>query len=512
MTKSLTRPTASFLSAVVLVLSIHASASAQDEAESIQKFVARKDQWSALTGARFVLEGRVGVVSPQSLQFDRCDLTFRLKPGTSPLPRDTRVAEVTGTLTREGTRLYFDVDSLRRRDNDLETLRGRRSRIDSTRPEAWYGLADWAIGRGEFYQDNELKKKAEELREIGLTAESRRLKPDDSAGLFALAKRAADWNLEQGIGWKFAHDACRADLSRASTDEARDKVLSSVVKGLPGASSPLKKEDEPLRQAYERNYAETYANADTDTRFKLHRALYIKILLQKIEREADREGKNGYAIAGRISQQIPELEDVAETYRKKELAYLKSRVTELPRDALLDYAKKLTERRQEADAKLAKQDWLRAREGAARVAGPRGLMQLADDYLQLLNDEKTARSLYEAAWNANPQSPEANEWLTARGLVVDNGRWVPGSAASRPSEDRFAQAIQEGQVLPGMSSDQARQAMGTKPASIVRQAARGKVTELWIYKNEGLVVTLSRSKGDASARVEEVASLADEVP
>jgi hypothetical protein len=491
-----------------------AMAAAQGEAESIQKFAARKDQWGALAGARFVLEGRVGVTSGTTIQFDRCDLIFRLKPGTPVLPRDTRVAEVTGKLVREGKTVYFDVESVRRRESDVETLRARRSKIDTTRPEEWFELADWAAGRGEFYEDNELKHRAEELREIGLTAESRRLKPEDSAGLLELAKRASAWNLEQGVGRKFIHDACRIELAKARRDPKNDgsSVLTLVHNHLQGANVPLKKEDMPLREAYEKSYAETYARADTDTRFKLHRALYIEILLALIERDADREGKNGYAIAERISKQMPELESLAEEYRKKELAFLKGRLSALSRDEVLNYARKLTERKQDAEARQAKQDWLRSREPAARAAAPDGLMRLADDYIQLLNDERTAIELYQAAWISNPQSPEASDWLTARGLVLDGSRWVRQTAANRPMEDRFAQAIQEGQVLAGMTGDQARAAMGARPSSIMRQAARGKVTELWIYKTEGLVVTLSKSKGEKDSYVQEVASLSDDVP
>ncbi|QDT53454.1 hypothetical protein Pan44_14710 [Caulifigura coniformis] len=508
--------TATLRAAVVLLVLASAgrSAFAQGEAESIQAFVERKEQWGALAGARFVIEGRVAFLSPQTIQFDRCDLVFRLPPGTPVLPRDTRVAEVTGKLVREGMRVSFDVESLRRRDSDVETLRSRRGRIDSTRPEAWFELADWAAGRGAFYEDSELKKRAEELREIGLTAESRRLKSDDAAGYLELARRAAAWNLDQGVGWKFTHDAVRIELTKARNDPMNNggAVLAMVLKSLPGANTPLTPEDEPLRQAYDRNYAETYARADTDTRFKLHRALYIQILLALIDRDIDPEGKNGYAVAARISSQIPELETLAESHRKKELAWLKSRVTSLTRDEIVDFAKKLTDRKEDAESKQVRQDWLRSREPAARLAGTRGLTQLADDYIALLNDEKTAITLYEAAWVSNPQSPEVTDWLTKRGLVVDGNRWVPAKMVAQPTEDRFAQAIQEGQVLPGMTGEQARAALGTRPSSIMRQASLGQVTELWIYRTEGLVVTLSRKTGNSESHVEKVASLPDEAP
>ncbi len=499
---------------LVIGLLFPAAVSAQDDAESIQKFVGRKDQWSALLGARFVLEGRVGVVSAQTLQFDGCDLTFRLKPGLPVLTRDTRVAEVSGVIVREGQKLYFDVDGLRRRDTDLETLRARRARIDSTRADAWYGLADWAASRGEFYGDNELRAKAEELREIGLTTESRRLKPGDIEGLLALAKKANDWKLDQGIAWRFIHDACRIELTQARRDPRNhaDAVLARVIKGLPGSQTPLKPEEQPLRASYERNPSEVYAKADNDTRFKLHRALYTEVLLSRIEGDARPDGSNGYDIAARIAQQIPELESLVEQYRLKELAHLGSRVEMLSRNEIVDYSRKLAERKQDREARDVKLKWLRAREPAARVEGPRGLMRLADDYQDLLADQETATALYESAWILNPQSPEAAAWLTARGLVQDGTRWVPKSAASAPMTDRFAQAIQEGQVLAGMTAQQARAAMGARPAAIVRQASRGKTTELWIYRAEGLVISLSKATGAAQAQVDSVASLGDEAP
>lgn len=499
---------------VVLVSLTAATAFAQDETESIQKFVGRKDQWSALIGATFAVEGHVGVIGPQRLQFEGCDLPFELGRDLPVLPRDTRVAEVTGGLTRTDGRLVFRVTAIRKRETDLETLRSRRSRIETNKPEAWFTLADWALSRGEFYQDSELKNKAGELREIGLTAESRRLRADDADGLVALAKRASQWGLDETLGWRFTHDACRIELTKARRDPNGDptSVLGRVLKSLPGSDTPLVPADEPLRQAYEKNAAESYAKADTDVRRKLHRALYIEILLARIERDALTDGKNGYAIAARISQQIPELGKLAESYREKEIAFLKGRVAALSRNELVDFAAKLVDRKQPEDATQVKKDWLRSHEPGARAAGPRGLMQLADDYVLLMNDEKTATVLYESAWVANPQAPEPAAWLTAKGLVQDGSRWVRKVEGAKPETDRFAQAIQEGQVLAGMTSEQARAAMGAKPSSIVRQASRGKVSELWIYRTEGLVVSLLRNTGEASAHVDNVAALADEVP
>src|SRR5690606_23175578 len=128
---------------------------------------------------------------------------------------------------------------------------------------------------------------------------------------------------------------------------------------------------------------------------------------------------------------------------------------------------------------------------------------LADDYVQLLNDERTAITLYQSAWIANPRSTEASDWLKKRGLVLEGSRWIPAASRSSPMTDRFAQAIQEGQVLTGMTGEQARAAMGARPSSVVRQASRSKVAELWIYKNEGLVITLLRAAGERDAIVED---------
>src|SRR5262245_41173378 len=165
------------VAAIVIGLLATRQANAQS-VESIEEFNARKANWSSFTGLAFTLEGRLGIIGSQRITFDHCDLEFKLSPDVPALPRGTRVAEVTGSLSKKDGKLQFDVTEIKARPTDMQTLQQRRSKIDSSKLKEWYDLANWAEKRGRFYQDGELIAKAQEYRETALMVEFRRLRPD----------------------------------------------------------------------------------------------------------------------------------------------------------------------------------------------------------------------------------------------------------------------------------------------------------------------------------------------
>jgi hypothetical protein len=478
-------------------------------AESIEEFNTRKNDWSSLLGASFTLEGRLGIVGTQRITFDRCNLEFRLAPGLAALPRDTRVAEVTGSLSKKDGKLQFDVTEIKARPTDLQALQARRGKIDSSRLKEWYDLADWAEKRGRFYEDTDLTGKALEYREVALMVEYRRLRAGDVDGLLEIAKRAASLGLTETVGWRAIHDACRIQLAKLKSADHPDEsvVLDRILKNLPGSNEPLKPEDEPLRLSYKTAPDRVYIDADKQLRKKLHRALYVEVLLGKIERDAKPDGSNGEAIAARISQQLPELAPLADEYRKKETEHLTSKVGSLSRADLLRLVGKYEIEKRPDDVVRVQKEWLKAREKSRREEGPQGLVELAKDYSLLLKDDRTAALLFEEAWQLNPRMKEPAEWLTAHGRVLHNDRWILAEAVPQAPEDRFDEAVREGRVLEGMSESQVRAALGTKPTSVVRQASKAKVTELWVYHSQGLTVSLTRRFDQSEARVDRVNSI-----
>ncbi|MBX3444850.1 MAG: hypothetical protein KF774_20790 [Planctomyces sp.] len=486
---------------------------AQDkDVESIEQFLERKARWNELIGADFRVEGRLAVINPPQLRFKRCELEFRMAPELPALPRSTIVAEVRGGLALEDGKLYFKVTEAKARGNDLATLAAQRTRIDTSRAEDWHRLADWAASRGAFYQDPELVNKAAEFHELGLMTEYRKLRGDDRDGLLELAKRAGQFGAEDTVAWRFIHEACRLDFAKLRREARPDDsvLVNRILRMLPGANDPLKPEDAELRRTYLADPQTTYVAADAAVRKKLHRALYAQVLLARIERDAIPSGRNGDAIATRILQQLPELDDVAAEYRRREVDYLSSRVTQLTRDELTKLATRFQVQQRGDDGRRVQQEWLKAQEAARRAEGPRGLMELGDDYIAMLNDERTAAALYQEAYDKNPQAPEPADWFQSRDYVLTNGHWTPQSEAPVEPESRVDLAIREGRVLTGMTGREVRAALGNRPSSVVRQAAKGGVSELWIYRPQAMVVELTRTGSDADAKVKRTYSLAEQ--
>lgn len=483
---------------------------AQDTgAESIEQFVGRKDSWNALVGATFRLEGRLGGRFGGRIRFEKCELDFYLKAGLPALPRDATSAEVQGSIINKDGKLAFEVTEIRKRETDVATLNTMRSKIDSGKADEWYRVANWAEKRGRFYDDPDLVSRVSGLREAGMMTEYRRLKPDDIAGLLDLSKRANQFGLGDSLGWRFTHEACRLELTKVRRDPKGDEsvVLNRIVKDLPGADVPLTADDEPTRKSYQASPQAVYVEADPELRKKLHRALYVEVLLARIERDAHPDGKNGDEIADRIQKQLPELKPLADQYRQKTITFLTSRLDTLSRDDMLSLVARYTSQKRDDDARKVQLEWLKAQEPGRRQRGAQGLVDLADDYSKLLKDEKTATALYEEAYRLNPEMEEPVKWLTDHDLVLVDGRWIPEEIAPKTPEDRYAAAIREGRVVEGMTSAQVREALGARPASVVREASRAKVTELWVYPSQGLVVELVKPAASADAIVKQVTSI-----
>jgi hypothetical protein len=71
-----------------------------------------------------------------------------------------------------------------------------------------------------------------------------------------------------------------------------------------------------------------------------------------------------------------------------------------------------------------------------------------------------------------------------------DGHWT--RAPETDEADPVADAIRQGFVRRGMTDEQVAAAMGGRPASIQRFAARGGVTELWVFPERGVSVLLKR--------------------
>lgn len=497
---------AALLASLVATTGGRASA---EEPTSIEDFNAQSKDWPRLVGARLKLEGRCALMSGNRLLMTRCDLIFEIGEGADAPRTRPDNAVITGHLEERGSRLKFIVTNVRSAPSDMEQLRLRRFEIDVNNPDAWYELADWARKRAAFYEDEDLDARATELYRRGVDAEHRRLAADDTAGLVALAEKTGRLGLPVRLRMEFLHEAVSRELASSESNgrPGLDTVMAHALKWLPGARTPLVEYSDAVREtqaAYLKDRVETYDAAEDDERPKLERLLYIHAALGRIERDAAKDGRNGFEIARRIEDSIPELKELPEDYRQREVQWQTEHVTELTREELLVLVDRLEKRNQEGQGIDVRRKWLKARAERLNQAGVSGRLELAEEYMNLVGDKDAAVDIYRELY----QSPEGQTIAASRlqelGYTFDGKEWRSGPLPDKV--DALSMAIRNGSVRAGMTQTDVRAVLG-RPETTLRFASRGEVAELWVYPGPGVSIQFARRRSDEEPTAIEVFNL-----
>lgn len=485
------------------------------QARSIQSFVESKEKWPELVGANWRLEGRYAFIGDKTMKFSNCDMPFEFGPGVERPPGRFTNLEVTGKIERKSGKLVFVMDSIRARPSDEQRIVFEKSKIDINKAQDYYDLAQWIARRASFYEDRELKEKAQELQRTGLEVEFRELQPTDRNGLSALIKKAKDFQLDPRLVQEFLHDGywdrflfLRDKEPATKLDEYSD-LLVPLSNDLPGARKPLDSYDEDVAAEYLAGPIELFKAADQKQREILERYFYIHIATIKTLSKADESGKNGLVIANELQKEIPERNNLIKRYSDLGLKYESSRVSVMTRQEMLDLAKLFQEKGQSEDVIKTKQNWLKARESLYQDDGARGLVDFAEEWIQLLDDRKMAAKYYIDAWKQNSQYPLAAAWLKQNGYALHEGKWIPAELVPPSMESEIEKAIREGRIEKGMTTMQVKTAMGVAPDSMVRFATNGEVKEVWIYDSARIMVRFSWKLGNDATIVESISTLAN---
>ena len=218
--------------------------------------------------------------------------------------------------------------------------------------------------------------------------------------------------------------------------------------------------------------------------------------------QADENGRNGYLIAERIERDLPELSELADEYRQRELKYLTARLSRLTRTQMVELSERFKARGEAAQATGVIRDWLKAQESRATTAGPTELMELGDEYVNLLRDERAAARLYKSAYKQNPQLAAAGQWLSTHGYELTGQQWFkPGETDEDMPDAGIDAAITEGRIQIGMTGTQVLKTLGTRPSVALRTASAGEITDLWVFQDFGITVRLQRRSSNKSAQV-----------
>lgn len=466
----------------------------QARVHSIAWLVENKKEWGGWSAIErsLTVEGRLAFRAGSKLRMRGCVLEFVPEKGDElpAIPAGTKNLEIEGHFaTREADGdVVFVVESMGNRTDDMSTFRNRRAALQVTSPDEWYELAEWALERGEFYDDEDLLAEAFKARGSGLAAERRGLAADDAEGLLALADKAERLEFSDRLVAQYRHEAWRlrwrqrhTPAEPATADQLAEFAI-QLAEALPGTDAkprlPEEKKSAETIRSYIRNPTTTYERAANDVRPRLHRAFFAEVELTRLLATLDPKLENEEAVAKSIDDDIPEHAAVAVELRGRSLDRKIAGVASMTRTEMTALADRLKKAGEEDRARELLRDWLAAKEETLRRDGADGLIQAANYYEALDNDERKVAQLLIEAHGLDDESPEIATRLEKLGYSLRNGEWVANDG--RPIRDPAAPVAQAGGVRIDMSPEQVVAVLG-EPRSKSRIATAGQISEVWVY-------------------------------
>lgn len=497
-------------SMVVLFASLaHATVScAAENVWSVEHLNSRKAEWEQLVGPTIRIEGRITLHGKGQLRLAKCDLVFHVNEAQLRSLNGKRTVELAGRLKKDDGKLSFEVLQVQVVPTDIEQFESRTVKLRNPRPDDWYELGDWAAGRGRFYDDAELTKKAHTAYSNGVKIEWRTLPADDGEARIQLALKAKEYKLPDDQRMEILHEGYRLLWQAALKMEKPDPAVWSqlatrLANDLPGSTQPLPQFPAELKQRYEQQALTVYRESPEATRQQLHRLFYASVVLKPIVLEAAVDGRDGNVIADRIDRAVPEEHALAEKYREAKLAWRLARAATATRQEIEQLANDYRSRQLPVLARQALQTWLQAREGRMREDGSTGLMQLAEDYLALLRDETKAASLLKEAYKLDPAFEDVTRKLESLGYKLDRGAWMKEVAAKPAADSPKSETSSAGGLAVGMTASALRTLMG-RPSSTGRAITNTGLIEVWSYGTLGtsrLIVHLERTGPTGESKV-----------
>lgn len=449
---------------------------------------------------KFQVEGRAAFVGKHRIQFRNSPVLFESEDEIPEPPRATMCLEVTGLVKRDPeTGVYsFRVQSTRELPSDIETFLEKRRQARNGPPSKWYDLGAWAAHRGEFYKDQELLARSEEAYQKGIESERLALARDNPQGLFELAEKARRFKQPERKVQELLHEgiAILWQSSRRQTGQPLAELTRIISERLSDSTKPLEIPAPELEKDYFASPVEYYLKSDDSTRRKLHRLLYVDVVLRTILPELRADGSNGFAVADKIEKQLREKHPQAERCRDQALAARSKEVETLSRTDLLALADSLKERGQPQSADQVIESWLTLRLRQLEPDDTEGLILLTDDYRALLKRNDLANRLLMDGWSRNRKATDLAERLQQSGYRLHEGTWYTEAQFNSRPEGRMEQVIRAGRVEPGMTASQVRRSLG-EPQRQARAATSGLVSEIWSYDQSNstrLVVRLQRNR------------------
>ena len=415
----------------------------------------------------------------------------------------TTHVEVRGQLQQVAGRWVFEVQYLRRIEDEARQFAERRSQIVEGNIRGMDQLAQWARQRANWYHDAQLAKLAADAQWQALMWKAAELAATGNAEqLYSLAARveymlAAPSQVEQ-----LRHQAAWLQYERLRRDDrsGREKLARLVCQLLPGSDRPVP-EVEELWNQYQLDPLQTHAHANAHGRAQLHRAFYTRLVREALWLAASEADTDLTELATKAEQQISECHHTVTELHRLALEQRASAIDRLSRSEILAIREGFRRWGLAARGQQVVLQWLDRQRLRLSDDEIEQRLALAADYRLLIEQRDLAAELLIEAWKLSPGLAEVRKELLALGYEWRSGIWqlapVAGDVPSavEPSadmDDWLAEGASEAELLRRLR----------RPDRIARIATRGEIVERWIYEGPPrLIIYLSRNTASGLARV-----------
>ncbi len=498
--------------ALIFAMFVGQASFAAENVWSVQKLNGNKP-WDKFVESPIPIrvEGRIGSFGGGQLRLLRCEAKFTIDNSKLRSVAAKNTVELTGRFKRDGSKLEFAVDDLKVVPGYSEQFESRALKLKRASAEEWTELGDWVSRISQFYDDADLKKKANEAYSRAVEVQYESLKPTDAEGRFLLAKKIEEWKLPARRKMELVHEGLRVQWQTLQKVEPPDpaawqKFADGLKDQLDGTQEVFLKIPRDLKETYNQDPVATYRKANDELRTQLHRLFFVAVIRKQLLHGASSDGRDGDSIAEKIDQLIPEEAALAESQRKLRLTYRLANVATATRSEAENLAAIFREREQPVEAKQALTQWVKSHELRLKGDGVIGLKQLADEFLTLLNNEPVAVEYLTDAHRIDPTDDEVKSKLASLGYQWRNSRWLKADPA-KPDIPASMVESPSG-ISANMTATDLRKLLG-QPSSLSRAITSRGITEVWCYGPAGtsrLVVRLEQEGSDADPKVTAVSN------
>jgi tetratricopeptide (TPR) repeat protein len=471
-----------------------------------------------LIGREVVVDDRVRYFQPgpkgprgqstlDELLLKRTDVVFKLPPGLRPEhpPREPAV-RVTGVMRSDPRGLYCDVTRLEMKPNDLDRLEMEVKRLDPGDSMGRSGWATWAEHRAKDFGDDKLAARARAIETEALLIDVDRPKADD----LALARRARNHGIDD-LANALAHRALRVRLDAARTNDELARLAAEVVSLLPKSAVPAPLAGyEALLDRMKINPIVVYRNASESDRSVLDRALLAEVIQRRLERQVAQAPAEAMALANDANEKLPDRPEFARRLLNQALEATEKKATTMRLSEVEALAKTFRDSGQPERSRALIKTWLDDQRSRLNPSDSEGHVLLANQYINLLNERTVAAELLRDALRADPDLKSATDAYRRFGFrkSTATGEWFdPEAARSEVAAPKVEAAATpgrgKGDSLRGLSVEQARRQLGSKPDRITRESTQDATIEHWIYQGppKTRIVVIRRPLGTSRPEV-----------